>query len=211
MRPKYHWAEEFRNGLAFVIFLNEDGKYGKSAIVNKLGEVVSPPGFLMQNFYGDYAVAALGSNKYGVVNRDFIFVIRPEFENLIPQSAPYYSVDDAWSLHNNAPLFYYASKNGTEPPVVLSLRGDVLFQLPKGINLRMSTPYFRDGVLFCRLGSETVYLNLKGQKVDAPYSNLSKLKSVTFRQVAPGVLMKTIECSDEVYKQAVGNNSCTRP
>ena len=54
VRPKYHWAEEFRNGLAFVIFLNEDGKYGKSAIVNKLGEVVSPPGFLMQNFYGDY-------------------------------------------------------------------------------------------------------------------------------------------------------------
>jgi hypothetical protein len=199
IKPKFNWAAGFVKGQAFVTLL--DDKLANGAVINKSGNVISPPQLGISEFHGDYAVAATTSGKKGVVNRSFKYVIAPEYESLVPQTVPYYSEEDAWKLSSQAPLFYYANKSQGAPTVVLSLQGKVLFELPKGAH-PLSV---ENGVLICNVvandtSSKLAYLDLKGHKVAPPLSYLSESNSTaTFRAVAPGVLLKTIDGSNDAF------------
>lgn len=214
--PKFNWGLIFEQGQAFVTVLNSDGKAASGAIINKMGEIVSPPTLAVCEFYGDYAVAGTGAGKVGVVNRKFEFVIQPEYETLLPQAAPYYSEEDAWSLHSKPPLFFYALKHKGARPVVLSVNGKVLFELPEAVHLPNWPPHVRNSVIVCPVWidpnhSKQVFLNMQGKEVAAPYSTLSKSESVKFREIAPGILLKTIECDDALYRAKLRKSGCIRP
>jgi hypothetical protein len=213
--PKFSWALNFEHGQAFVTIPDADGKTASGAIINKVGEIISPPACGISEFYGDYAVAGKGVGKVGVVNRNFEFVIKPEFETLLPQPAPYFSEEDAWSLHSKPPMFFYACKNKGEPPVVLSVNGEVFFELPKTVHLPNWPPHVLNSVIVCPVWtdpnhSKNVYLSMQGKEVAAPYSTLSNSKSVKFREIAPGILLKTIECDDALYQAQVRKSGCVR-
>ncbi|MBC7997624.1 MAG: WG repeat-containing protein, partial [Leptolyngbya sp.] len=187
--PKFHWAVIFEQGQAFVNILSADGKNASGAIINRMGDIISPPTLDIREFYGDYAVAGVGNGKFGVVNRKFEFVIQPEYETLIPQAAPYYSEEDAWSLHAKPPMFFYAVKHKGDRPLVLSVNGKVLFELPETVHLPNWPPYVRNSVIVCPVWidpnhKKDVFLNMQGKEVAAPYSTLSKSKSVNFREIA---------------------------
>jgi hypothetical protein len=193
-----------------------NGQEPHGAIINKLGQVISPDNLIIFEFYGEYAIARNEAGKFGVVNRNFEFVIKPEFDAIRPQSAEYYSVEDAYALHSKPPLFYYASKNENAPPVVLSLKGQVLFELPKGVHFPNWPPRVYHNLVVCPVWidpnhSKDVYLNMEGKEVEAPFQNLSQSKDVTFREIAPGILLKTIKCSDELYEKKVRDSSDFRP
>lgn len=214
--PRFSGALNFEHGQAFVTIPNADGKTSSAATINKLGEIISPPALGISEFYGDYAVARKGVGKLGVVNRNFEFVVKPEFETLLPQPAPYFSEEDAWSRYSKPPMFFYACKNKGEPPVVLSINGEVLFELPKTVHLPNWPPHMLDSVIVCPVWtdpnhSKYVYLNMQGKEVAAPYSKLSNSKSVKFREIAPSILLKTIECDDALYQAQMRRNGCVRP
>jgi hypothetical protein len=105
------------------------------------------------------------------------------------------------------PIYYYAARSEDGKPVILSPKGDVVSELPPRLISDGSTsqPLFVDGV--CRLGpavpfAKATFMNLKGEIVPAPYSHLSDSKDVSFIQIAPGILLKTLACSKDLREKA---------
>lgn len=198
IEPKCNWAYAFNSGRAWVTFLAEDPKFATGAFIDKSGNVVSPSNLKVSESFGGLAVAWNSVGKAGIVNRDFEFVVKPEYDVLIPQPSPTFSEEDIWSRHSKPPLFYYASKKKGREPLVISTTGQVLFALPEGVHLPNWPPYLNNGVIVCPVGkdspnSEVICLNLKGQKIGDPYALLAKDKRISFRQIAPGILLKTVK------------------
>ncbi len=198
IKPKreYNWTYGFTNGLACIGHVEPDGHTITGAVINKAGEFVSPPDVSITEFFGDFAVARFGG-KFGVVDRQFKFVIKPDFDVLVAEAGPYFSIEDALTRHAKSPLFYYALKNDGEPAVVLSTRGDVLFNLPEGIVLP-NGPRVHDGVIDCPVwkspnAKKSVFLDMKGNKVADPLEKLPKLPYVSYREIAPGFLLETVK------------------
>lgn len=202
IEPKFNFAYSFDTGRAWVALLAEDKKSTYGVFVDKSGKVVSPSNLKMMESFGGLAVAWNRDIKAGVVNREFEFVVKPEFDVLIAQPAPVFSEEDAWSQHSKPPLFYYASKKNGKEPHVISTSGQALFALPEGIHLPNWPPYVKNGVIVCPVGkesphSEIIYLNMEGQKVAEPYAQFSKNERIKFREIAPGILLKTVKLATD--------------
>jgi hypothetical protein len=208
--PKFVFATNFRGGRAVVRFPGEDGK-PFNAIIDKSGKEISPTDLKVLFYFCPYIEVQDAAGNYGVVDADhnFKYVIEPKFKTLSAQLATYYSVDETEpGAPPTLPIYYYAIRSEDGQPVMLSAKGDVLFQIPPVVHTNPSglTPSFRDGVFACNLGlgvpfDKATFLNLQGKVVPAPYSNLSTSKDINFRQVAPGILIKTIKCSDELRQK----------
>lgn len=204
IKPKrgYEWLSYgFTDGLACLNIQGTNGKTLTGAVANKAGKVVSPPNMSIAEFWGDFAVAKL-AGKVGVVNRQFKFVIKPDYDVLLAQSVPYYTVDDIFARRHKPPLFYYALKNKGEPPVVLSTDGNVLFNLPKEMAFPNWPPHVHDGVIDCPVWttpntSKSVYLDMKGNQVADPLSKLPKMPFVRYQEIAPGFLLKAVSPKDQ--------------
>ncbi|MBP9093620.1 WG repeat-containing protein [bacterium] len=216
IEPRFHSVTDFKNGRALVNVLDATGKTCTGIVINQKGEIVSPPNLKIAYLCGNIAVGCLGSGKWCALDREFKYLIKPEYIAIHPLEGPYFSQEEALALYCKDPLFYLALRSNDEPPVVLSSKGNVLLTLPEGINFSApgrETVY--DGVIQCSmktdaLHSKTVYFNLQGQLVQAPYSKLSNSDSVTFREIAPGILLKTVKCSDELYRQQLSRSGCFR-
>lgn len=211
IEPRFKGAAPFSKGMATVQIQEVDGKNVRAVTIDKTGKVISPKGFSMSDFYGDHAIAYSDANKTGLVDRNFKWVIEPEYTMLSPQTAPYYCSSDICTRQSKPALFYYAQKNLDEPLVVLSAKGEKLFELPNKMS-KNRLPYIDKGALACRVwttGNEykLVYLDFKGKEIPEPLGSLTT-KSVSYRQIAPNILMKTIEGSKEFYLQELERTRC---
>ncbi len=209
----FHWCFTFNRGLALVKVLSEDRKTAHGKIIDRKGNIVSPRELSLSEFYGDYAVASTGTGKLGLVNRKFQFVLPPEYTLLSPVLSEYYCLDDIWNRNNYPPLFYHAQKSECDPIVAISPKGETLFVIPKGAN-KNGLPTVFNGVLTYKIWNypnlpETVYLNLKGEQVPEPFHNLSS-ETTRYRQIAPGIVLKTIEKSKYLFLEELEKHSCVR-
>ena len=92
--PIFFGASDFQDGVA-AVRLNPIGQSGQCAYIDKSGRVISPTFWQTQKFSGQRAVVSVrddtavpknvnfvGSNhhgRYGLINRDFKWVIEPEY------------------------------------------------------------------------------------------------------------------------------------
>ena len=203
---KYVFTTNFFGGHACVRVKSDDGRRQFNVIINKAGKVISPPDLDIGLSNGPYTSVKDQAGKTGIVDMDFKYVIEPIYHTLSTQLAPESTVDEdlgPWSRRVTPALLYFATRSAGGPVLVLSPQGRVLFQLPKEVSLtndiRRGLPIFHDGVIACNVGpdskpnSKVIYFNLHGQEVPAPYSGLSTSPDITFREVAPGILLKRID------------------
>ena len=206
--PKYLFASPFAGGHSCVSSPDSYGNAGPNVVIDKKGQIVSPSNLKLSSFFGGYAVASREDGKLGVVNSSFQFVVKPEFAILIPQRAEYYSGTNELTLDSTPPLFYYAVRNKGDSPCVVSLKGDVAFKLPDKVLLLNYPPRVADGAIICNVWiddnhQKEVYLDMHGKEIPRPFSELSHSKAVTYRKIAPMVLLKTVDCGDEYFNSKI--------
>jgi len=112
------------------------------------------------------------------------------------------------TLNSTPPLFYYAVRNKGDSPCVVSLKGDVAIKLPEKVLLPNYPPRVSDGAIICNVWiddnhQKEVYLDMHGKEIPRPFSKLSHSKAVTYRKIAPTVLLKTVDRGDEYFNSKI--------
>jgi len=199
IEPKFSNTGPFRSGMASVTLSHQSTDQPLKVIIDKTGKVVSPPNMEVQEFYGDYAIARkmdAEPPKYGIVNREFHFVVKPKYNNI----SPYWKIDES-VLGSPAlrfaqtPQFYTAVEDTRQPQKLITATGEVLLTLPD----RHFLNYLEDdGAIRCWVApadggsnGETVYLNMQGEPVSRPNEG-SKAHHIRYRQIAPGIQLETV-------------------
>lgn len=189
-------AGPFMKGVASVTRASDQSNAPKQVVIDRSGKVVSPPNLEVQEFYGDFAVARdVGAQppRFGVVNREFQFVIEPKYEKLTP--APKYdhsNLDSPGDWFAYCPSFYVAVEKEGAQQKLISEKNEILLKLPENYffnhlessgNLRCYVPTGQHGKI--------VHLNMKGEPIDAMEKNENGL-SISYYQIAPERLLKTV-------------------
>lgn len=211
IEPKFDFAWNFEGGLACVRF-PANGNQAHNELIDKTGKLASPPNLKVIATFGSYIEVQDQSGNCGVVDRGFKYVVQPKYKSICAQTAYPDTVDEIgiWYPSTTMPIYYFATRAEDGKPVILSSKGDLVLEVPPNLILHgpASMPVFVDGVFACKRGlgvplANATFINLKGEIVPAPYSNLSDSKDVVFRQIAPGILLKTFECSKELREKAM--------
>jgi hypothetical protein len=208
IEPKFVFAWNFEGGLACVRFPANGGP-AHNELIDKNGKLASPPNLKVIAAFGPYVEVHDPAGNCGVVNRKFEFVIPPKYKYITAQLATPNTVDEIEIRYmpSTKPIRYYAARSEDGKPVILLPKGDAVLELPSGLISQgpTSQPLFADGV--SKLGpgmpiAKGAFANLRREIVPAPYSNLSHSKDVRFGQIAPGILLKTIACSQDLREKA---------
>ena len=174
---------------------NSSNSYKKAYVDHTLSQI-SPQDLDIGLYYGDHAVARKTSQSpplLGLIDRKFKFILEPTYKSLIPvlEEPLRNQGKDYLKAVRHAPLIYQAElpSGGS---LVLSPDGKALFASPFS-----STPTAINGILrFQPLSPVTsnfqeIYINLKGEKVDAPRYG-PRSSQATYSLIAQQRLLKTL-------------------
>jgi hypothetical protein len=213
VEPRFSDAGPFRNGVAAVTLPNQPPDQPSKVIIDKTGKVVSPPNMEVENFYGDYAVARKMDTeppKYGIVDRDFSFVVEPKYKKLSPNWKTDVSLLGSPAFRfAQTPSLYTAIENTGQPQKLITATGELLVTLPA----RHFFNYLEDdGSIRCwvappDVGSSghTVYLNMHGEQVSRP-PETSRLHHIWYQQIAPERQLETVNADDGKFDPAYWKN-----
>lgn len=199
IKIRFSEVENFVGGRALVHLSMIDGRRSGGILIDRTGKIVSPPNLNIMSHSGGYSVVCLGLNKWGVVNRDFKFIVKPEYWLILEQRATVYSADDFIKNAQKPPAWFYASKGEQQTPEVISKEGKLICTLPRGTQFPFAPDtHYADGAILCDIGwanknSVSYYVNLKGERIAKPFSELSSSSKVSFHEIAPGRLLKTVK------------------
>ncbi len=211
IEPKFDFAWNFEGGVACVRF-PANGSQAHNELIDRTGKLASPHDLKVIATLGPYIEVQDQSGNFGVVDHSFKYVIPPKYKSICAQTTYPDTVDEigTWYPSRTMPIYYFATRDEDGKPVILSAKGDLVLTVPPGLSANNPTtpPIFVDGLFACKLGpgvpfAKATFINFKGELVPAPYSNLSDSKEIVFRQIAPGILLKTLECKKELRAQAV--------
>jgi hypothetical protein len=161
--PRWDHASPFINGMASVA-LSKDTY--EMFLINKAGKVVSPPRLNVDKFQGDYAIASYRKkpNKFGVVNRKFEFVIKPDYEvvqTVHKRKAFSQSYDTITRLY--APADYFVCDR-----FVYSSDCRLLFEFPSGCS--PNHVEVTDSYWIRTKNDQKIFFDLTGKEIPAPKS-----------------------------------------
>jgi hypothetical protein len=199
IKIRFSQAGNFVNGRSLVRFSMPDGHSSRGILIDRTGKIVSPLGLNIISCSGSYSVVCLGLNKWGVVDRDFNFIIKPEYWLILQQPATVYTAEESLKDAQTPPAWFYASKGERQTTEVLSREGKLICTLPPGTQFPFAPAiHYVDGAILCDIGwanefSESYYVNLQGERIARPHSELSSSSSVSFHEIAPGRLLKTVK------------------
>jgi len=199
IKIRFSEVENFVDGRALVHLLMIEGRRSGGVLIDRTGKIVSPPNMNIISHSGGYSVVCLGLNKWGVVDRDFKFIVEPEYWLILEQPATVYGADDFIMKAQKPPTWFYASKGEKQITEVLSKEGKLLCTLPQGTEFPFAPDtHYADGAILCDIGrankySVSYYVNLKGERIDKPFSELSSSSKESFHEIAPGRLLKTVK------------------
>lgn len=199
IKIRFSQAGNFVNGRSLVQLSMIDGRPSGGVLIDRTGKIVSPLGLNIFSNSGGYSVVCLGLNKWGVVDRDFNFIIKPEYWLILEQPATIYTVEESLKDAQKPPAWFYASKGERQATEVLSKEGKLICTLPTGTEFPFApSTHYTDGAILCDIGrankfSDSYYVNLQGKRITRPHSELSSSSSVSFHEIAPGRLLKTVK------------------
>lgn len=202
----FHGVDVFNRGTALVYELAEDPKFSVGKFIDKTGRVVSPDAFSYLEFHGDYAVCAKSKGKVGLVDRNFKFVLPPEYSFLSPVLPERFGSYHCVKNRDQNPLFFHAQKGPNDPLVAISAKGKVLFELPSKVSINW-LPELRNGVLPYKIWNDKnkpdeKILNTSGVEVDDPFQHFVR-KGISFQKISPSRAIVTKEYPDELYRQKI--------
>ncbi len=199
IKIKFSQAGNFVNGRSLVQLSMPDGRSSGGILIDRTGKIVSPLRLNIFSNSGGYSVVCMGLNKWGVVDRDFNYIIKPEYWLILEQPATVYTADEALKDAQTPPAWFYASKGERQTTEVLSREGKLICTLPPGTQFPFAPAiHYVDGAIMCDIGwankfSDSYYVNLHGERIARPHSELSLSSSVSFHEIAPGRLLKTVK------------------
>lgn len=161
--PRWDNAWPFVKGIALVAICKD--KY-ETFLINKAGKVVSPSRLNVDKFQGDYAIASYrkNPNKFGIVNRKFEFVIKPNYlvvQAVYKSKAFSQSYDTMARLY--APADYFVCDR-----FVYSGDFRLLFEFPPGCS--PNHVEVTDSYWIRTINDQKVYFDLTGKEIPAPKS-----------------------------------------
>lgn len=195
-KENFSKAGPFMKGVASVTRVGDQSRVPKQVVIDRNGKVVSPSNLEVQEYYGDFAVASkVGEQppKFGVVNREFQFVIQPKYEILTP--VPKYdssSLDSPGDWFARCPSFYIAVEKEGAQQKLISVKNEILLKLPENYTFNHLES---SGKLRCYVPAghrgKIVHLNMNGEPIDTIDTNENE-QSISYYQIAPERLRKTV-------------------
>ncbi len=184
IEPRYREPGPFVNGIASVSL--DMGK--ADTVIDKSGRVISPEFLEVEQFRGEYAIAKCKSLPagYGIVNRKFAFVVKPDYGNIraITKYRAYSHLNDV-KRRRTEPADYYLCNHS-----VFSSDCRFLFELPIGCEPNFTELY--EG--YWRSGSEKpVYFDLSGKEISEPKSIVHDDSNSQVWLLAPNRFLLTVK------------------
>jgi hypothetical protein len=213
IKPRFTQAHNFHNGLAAAIPANQP--FAK--IINKTGEVVSPEDMEVQSFCGDFAIARNITSppaRYGVVNRQFEYVIKPKFRSIDPPQCLKYQTTLRYSGDSNhSPNFYEVKEEDNQPQKVINLAGEVVSILPLdkpftvSEKLDLTRLYSQEASISPERTGASVNHNSKPRHHKPPLTT----HEVWYRPIAPSRLLREITNDDGKFDSVYWKNGHCHP
>jgi len=152
-------------------------------------------------YLGGYAIASQRDSepvKYGLVDTNFQYVLKPEFQSLKPAvDWPLCAGSNTQlsGLKNGPPIFYIGKRFGSDETVAISPKGELLFVFPKSVS--PEPPYPFHGAICCHIQESstgpdrTIYLDLTGHEVPIPFK-MPSVEGAKFIEAGSDRLVKVI-------------------
>lgn len=140
IKAKFRRVDPFANGIARVD-LDQNGHGFR--MINRDGYIISPARLDVDQFSGEFARARdLKTNKSGVVDRKFRWVIPPKYEFVASRTVyvPHWDRHVWADYHRLSPIMFIApDPEQNNQMLALSIKGGVIFRYPKDLRLHEQT------------------------------------------------------------------------
>lgn len=211
--PRYEYASSFSEGLALVTvnsspYVRRDSylftvpnsrpaqRDTHKLLIDKRGEIVSPPDLEIKYFQNGFGVASRRSDpaKFGIIDKNFKFVVEPKFLSISPRQAESFAPNNLHST--SSPVVVCLAWLEQNQRIAISPQGQRLFNLPKELTsfespthgalpcLRRRTSASPSGLL-CDFG----YIDFKTGVFKAVF----KQRNISAVQISPDRIIRMIK------------------